>query len=515
MAKMHSRFVALLFATSCMTLACKSGIESAREDTEPLVDAACEWMFGCCSTGELVYQLGDFTVSAENCSERLQDAMATGAPFELVQPLSDDPAAALLVLALSINENRVKIDNDAVEHCAEETRTMGCNMVVEVLPGERCTPGSAIPENPCDPEKLFIGKQKAGEPCDGPWECETGLRCIDFGLAGVCAPRTPVGGNCFADVECAETLICDFQTGKCATGAPLGASCAYADPLNPIPGTESIRCAEDLTCDPTSLTCVGGYCAPGATCADIFNDTDCPETYYCVGNNFTPPTCRLPGVAGDPCNKPLDCATGACDPIAEECTALLADGSPCFDNAECESTFCDGVMCAPTVAPGQPCPSFDDAECDGGFCDTTDPLMPVCQAYIGEGGACPLGFGCDPEQMLSCVDMTCQQEPFPDGTTCFGGFQCESQICFMGTCSSGLATGAACTTDGTTEPCTLGNFCETPVGDVNGTCAVLRRSGEPCDNEQQCWGDCVVRFGTLMCDETPAYALGELWCDGM
>jgi hypothetical protein len=60
----------------------------------------------------------------------------------------------------------------------------------------------------------------------------------------------------------------------------------------------------------------------------------------------------------------------------------------------------------------------------------------------------------------------------------------------------------------------LGTFCEAPAADINGSCAVLRRSGEACSNSQQCWGECVVRFGTQMCDETPAYELGELWCDG-
>jgi hypothetical protein len=514
-ARLNLKFLA--FACVLSAAACSSpGIETAREDTKPLVDAACGWMFGCCSADELVYQVGDFTVDANNCSERLLDAISTGEPLGLEQNLSDDPAQGLLLLALSINEKRVKIDSDVVESCAAATTGMTCNMLTDVDPGERCTPGSALPPDPCDPIKMFVGLQELGEPCDGEWECATGLRCIEFSLAGVCAARTPVGGNCFADAECDEDLICDYRSGSCAVGAPLSAACSFSDPLNPIAGTEEIRCADGLSCDPIGLTCVGGYCAPGASCSDQFNDTDCPADYYCVGNFDIDPTCQAPGDIGAPCTKNLDCAGGACDQNNQVCATLLADGDPCFASSECASDFCDNNFntCAPTVGPGQPCMSFDNNECNGGYCDTSDPTAPVCQGYASEGGACVSGNECDPTQGLSCVDMVCLQAPFPNGTTCFGGQQCESGVCYLDQCTPGTPAGSACATDGSSEPCVLGSFCEAEPATVDGTCAELRRSGEACVNSAQCWGECVVRFGSSMCDSTPAYALGELWCDG-
>lgn len=505
-----------LASSLCLTGCSKDGYEDAREDTKPLVDAACGWMFACCSTDELSYQLGDFTVNAGNCSERLLDAISTGVPLELEQDLSDDPAEALLILALSINEGRVEVDEDAVSACAAATSTMACNMVESIDPNTSCTPEDQIPPDPCDPEDMFVGVQELGEPCDGPWECAAGLRCVDFGLAGVCAQRSAAGEFCFADNECADALVCDWQTGTCSAGAPLGQTCAFTDPANPVPGTESIRCAEGLSCDPVGLTCVGGYCSPGANCGDIFNDSDCPEGYLCVGNFATAPTCQQPGDAGSPCSKPEDCSTGACDLNTETCIELLADGTPCGFNDECSSGFCSVGLCSPSAANGQPCPSLDPSECGDGYCDSiSDPLNPVCAAYASEGGACPNGNECDPEAMLSCVDGTCLMPPFADGTTCFDSSQCESQVCFMGVCSAGLPAGSSCTTDGTGEPCELGAFCETADGSFDGTCAALRRSGESCLNDNQCWGSCVVRFGEQMCDATPAFALDELWCDGV
>jgi hypothetical protein len=157
--------------------------------------------------------------------------------------------------------------------------------------------------------------------------------------------------------------------------------------------------------------------------------------------------------------------------------------------------------------------SFSNFECDGGYCDN-DPVMPTCQAYAGPGGACPLGIECDVEAGLSCVDMTCLMAPFPDGTACFDGSQCESQVCFGGVCTAGTAAGGACATDGTIAPCVVGSFCETAAGAVDGTCAELRRPGQACDNSSQCWGECIVRYGQQMCDSTPAFSLNEVWCDG-
>lgn len=495
-----------------------SGIDRARQDMQPLVEAACDWMFGCCSSGELVYQVGNFTVDADDCTVRLIDAIETGLPLELEQGgLSSDPAEDLLTLALSINEGRVVVDRAAVQACADSTSSRACNIADPVTgPVGRCTPSAVeVEADPCEPIEMFTGRQQAGEQCDGPWECEEGLRCVDFGISGVCALRAAEGENCFADAECDQGLICGYESGTCAPGALSGQPCAFSDPLSPVPGTESIRCADGLTCDAIALVCAGAFCSPGSPCSDIFNDTDCPADTWCVGNSLTQPSCQAPGNLGAACFKAEDCQTNFCDPLSETCGSLLGTGDTCFGNFECDSGFCFNGLCQQSFEPGMPCMSLFDEECSGGFCDQV-PMNPICQPYAAEGGECLVGNECDPGANISCVDGVCLREPFPNGTTCFDGSQCESLACFQGECVEGAVVGAQCFTDGTEEPCIVGSFCQTALPtDVMGICTALRASGDACDSGNQCWGDCIVRFGRQMCDSTPALALGAAWCDGV
>jgi hypothetical protein len=506
--------LALLLLSACGEEE-RSGISTARSQMKPLVDAACDWMFGCCSPDELVYQVGNFTVDANDCSERLLDAIAAGAPLDLVQGgLSSDPAEGLLTLALAISEGRVDVNAAAVRQCANATADQACNApLVTAGPVGRCIPSaSGVQANPCDPNEMFRGKQDVGEECDGPWECKEGLRCADFGIVGVCALRSRDGESCFSDAECIDGLVCNYEEGACRSGKKAGEACAFADPANPIPGTETVRCASGLSCDSMAFVCTGGYCAPGAPCFDRFGDSDCPETYYCVGNFFAQASCQQPGPVGAPCTKRVDCASGYCDPFSEECAELLPAGGSCFGHDECASGFCSGGLCQPSFGNGQPCLSGSNFECSNGYCDF---ITNTCTAYAAEGGPCPNGIECNPSADLFCVDAVCLRQPFPNGTTCFDNSQCASRACYMGQCTTGAVIGAPCTTNGSSEPCILGSFCQaSSSGAVDGVCAELRRPGQACTGSHECWGDCVVRFGGLMCDATPAYALDEVWCDG-
>ncbi len=504
--------------TACAEEETPSGIQAAESKMKPLVDAACDWMFGCCGPYELTYQLGGFTVDAANCSERVVESIKAGVPLDIQQNgLSSEQANGLLVLALSINEGRVDVNSTAVAACADATSALACNAPAEITASGRCTPGEEAPVDPCDPEEMFTGRQGVGEECAGFWECKEGLRCINFLNTDVCAETAAEGEFCYSDFECSDGLVCDFMSGQCTTGALSGENCAFLDPERPVPGSETIRCATGLSCDPTSNTCSGGSCSPGAPCFDTFDDSDCPEDTFCVVNEAGGATCRAPVALGDFCNKDPDCQSGYCDQFMNTCGERLADGTPCNFSEECQSGYCDDFntfSCAPTVANGQPCMGFSNAECADGYCDDSDPAGPLCQAYASEGQPCPFGFECDPTQQLACADDTCRTTPFPNGTSCFSGAECESTVCFGDECTPGGDLGAACSNDGMFEPCALGRFCDMAPGAAQGTCAELRRSGETCERSEQCWGECVVRYGVFMCDATPAFLLDELWCDG-
>jgi len=509
--------VGCLAAAGCPDDESPAGIETARSEMKPLVDAACDWMFGCCSADELTYQVGTFTADADNCSERLLDALEAGVPLGLQQGgLSNGPAEGMLALALSVNEGRVSVNGDAVQTCADATADTVCNSaVIAPEPGGRCTPGDGdAVVNPCDPAEMFQGKQGVGEECSGEFECQGSMRCVSFGPSGICARRGEVGEFCFEDQECSSGLICDYAEGTCSEGKLLNEACAFVDPTQPIPGTESVRCADGLACDPTALLCVGGYCAPGAPCNDTVNDSDCPESYYCSGDLMGLMfTCQPPSPDGTPCVRDETCASDYCDFLnGGVCGSLLLVGEACDFGDECKSGFCDMNTCAEALPPGSECPNFDDGQCDGGYCDTIA-APPVCTAYAGNGGACPNGTECDPAQDLACVEATCRPQPFADGVACGDGSQCESTVCFEGLCTQGSPIGATCALDGSIAQCVLGAFCESVEGAATGSCKELLRPGSPCLRSEQCWGECTVRFGRLMCDATPAFALGEVWCD--
>ncbi|MBL4684571.1 MAG: hypothetical protein JKY37_08285 [Nannocystaceae bacterium] len=493
-----------------------SGISTARSDMTPLVDAACGWMFGCCTSDELAYQVGTFTGDADNCSERLLDAIEAGVPLGLEQTgLSSDPAEGLLVLALSINQGRVNVNSGAVQACADATETRECNVVAPAPDptATRCTPGEQdVVEVTCDPDEMFVGNQNVGEECAGQFECKPPLRCIALGTAGVCARAGEIEDNCFADAECATGLICSYGNGTCSEGKKLGEACAFVDMLTPTPGTESIRCAEGLSCDPTTSLCVGGFCAPGAPCNDTASDTDCPEGFFCAGDGMGFAfSCQAPSGPGTPCSRNETCASAYCDINTATCGTLIPDGSGCAFNEECASGFCDGTAtCAPTGGNGDPCMSNEG--CAAGYCDFANGQ--ICASYASEGGPCPNGIECDPTSDLFCVDLTCQRTPFPNGVACGDGSQCQTGVCFNAVCADGTSIGGACSNDGMLAACVLGSFCDLVVGADNGTCVQLLRSGQACLRTEQCWGDCVVRYGSLICDATPAFDLAEAWCDG-
>jgi hypothetical protein len=481
---------------------------SAREGIEPIIDAQCAWLFACCSDGELDYSLGPFTEDAPNCVERILAALESG---NMGLPTALTGVASLLYLAYDIDLDRVELDMDGIQACADSITEEECNAPPEwgEEPPEHCIPGEVPEEDPCEVDKLLIGLQGVGEECNPAmdFECEGELRCVDHDYVGICARAAAIGEFCFDDTECEAELYCDFESGTCERGADVGEPCAYSDPANPIPGTESTRCAAGLSCNPTTGRCVE-FCAEGAICV---GDIECPEGLLCVLGR-----CRRPGLPGDPCGRDEDCISEACDMASGICQSRLPTGALCNQDIDCDSRFCNPFTgyCERGSMVGEPCLTMSDVECIGGWCDPlTDPDNPICRDYVGAGELCPQPQACDAEADLTCISGVCFSLPLANGTQCTMSMECESLLCWEGLCQNGTAVGGGCDTVGLLKPCDITAYCMVGMGATQGTCLLKHQAGEECLMDEQCWGSCVARWGGMMCDTTPAYSPPSAVCD--
>ena len=111
-----------------------------------------------------------------------------------------------------------------------------------------CGPGIAALTLSC--ADTFIGKQKAGMPCNdacsgGNHECEKGLNCEK----GMCVAPRKAGDSCAGDATCEPTTYCAMTSMKCEKALDSGAACdpakdpPCADGYNCLGGTCKLACA--------------------------------------------------------------------------------------------------------------------------------------------------------------------------------------------------------------------------------------------------------------------------------
>ncbi len=480
--------------------------DSPHSVIEQLVQARCDWVFSCCDEGEVDYRVGPFTADATDCTDRVMTSILSGNPTPPVQP---EPADLLVLLAFSHAAGSVQLVDEQVAACVAYLEGEACAAPPPESEdqGPHCEPSDDLLDSPCALATMVDGLLLEGAACDPTLgvECAEGLTCVTLGSSGQCVTSSEEGDFCFSDDHCTTPLFCDFSDGTCVKGSALGEDCAFEDPDNPAPGTESVRCDPGLACDPIGLTCVGP-CATGSPCA---TEADCPIDHDCILAR-----CFIPQPTGGPCVVGAECISGYCE--GGTCAGLSAEGEFCIPHSQCETDFCHPFFneCRPQQGDGQPCTSFSDQECAGGVCDNSDPMAPVCQAAVGEGGACISTNECNADLELQCINGTCQATPLANGQACTNGLQCESGLCWQLTCDDPALVGEACTTefDPMVKPCGSDAYCATELGEVTGTCAAKGSTGTPCSEDKECWGSCTVLWGQLLCDATPA--MGEAYCDG-
>jgi hypothetical protein len=546
-----------------------------------LINAICEVPFRCCGRGEVNYFLGPY-VSDLNCADRLQNSSELG--YGMTVAIDAFPSLEVTIpnfgaLRRGVAEKRVMVDEEAVLACVEHLAEQDCNEPPEEEVERSCIlplpiVAEELEEDPCNPELLFHGQMRVGDPCTSgtnSLECGPGLTCRGtydaLGVFGECVRPGQLGDSCFSGAECDTSLYCSALDATCQKLRGHGEACTFADrdDPSPDPSTALVRCEPGLSCDPITDTCVYP-CERGATCTD---DLECnaEDELLCIAGR-----CDKLRQEDQPCEEHLDCEEGlqcAVDPEDDTrtiCTGLLDNGDTCFDHAECKSSYCEATEaeCADPEEPGELCPSQDDAQCEGGACVTegtsclTDDDCPnsgACNTTLGfcayyclelrpDGAACdfagdcasgvciqeicatpPLANGENCDDDLQCEsefcspdpdDRKCVELPLDLGEPCSASIQCESLVCFASspsnppTCTAGLSEGEACGQPDQ-EPCNPKElYCDRDG--PRDVCAPFRETGEECEFSVQCRGGCELRFNRMMCSAAPAE--GAAICDG-
>lgn len=471
-------------------------LEGARMIFEPIVRAQCEQAFSCCNADELFLRLGGTTADAATCTTRILDLMEAG-----ISPpnfgFNDVYLQNFLPLFAYGLNGEVTANEAGIEACAASISEQGCPASID---GENCSPSAVVPSSACELRNLFVGNGQLGDAC-GLYqniECAQGLQCNIYGPnTGVCIETLSAGDPCFDDYNCQGDLLCDYMTDTCIEPALVGEPCAYADHDAPQLGTESIRCAPGLNCNPASGVCESQECTFGTYCNE--DDTLCPEGLSCVTGQ-----CDFLAEAGEQCWNDDDCAEGQCTYNGQShvCQPLAGNGASCFDAQQCESGFCNNTgSCAAQIDVGDACDgSQSQYECDGGYCDGA-----MCVAFVGVGEDCTAG-PCDYTQDVRCIADECVAPPFPNGEFCNDDDECDSGHC-SGVCNTPLALGDACAV-GSNE-CASDAYCAA-VND-GGECRARLPEGAPCTTNADCWGQCEPVNGELRCFGT---APGQRVCDG-
>ncbi len=190
------------------------------------------------------------------------------------------------------------------------------------------------------PSCYVYGRRPSGAGCAYPSQCASGLcgqaaACATCGIGGLSN-----GSTCTTTSQCQTGSYC--QAGTCTdAGAIVHASEGQRCDLN---GTPAVGCVSDLICNATSPPSTAGTCTapPGAgqPCALAgFSANVCSAGNTCstgIGG-----TCEASGDAGtslppqpgtacgtpNPCQAPLLCKSGVCEPLGSaSCPANAPDG---------------------------------------------------------------------------------------------------------------------------------------------------------------------------------------------
>jgi len=276
--------------------------------------------------------------------------------------------------------------------------------------------------------------------CGGVENVETCLE-INVGLT------FRISASLQAAVEMGKVKYSADNAGSCLDGL-AGQSCDLT--------SKSSREAPDACRKISSGTLhEGATCGLDAECISLFCDlpTTCDQaccTGSCIGDAAPPG----PAALGQSCEAARCGPDSFCDDATLVCTALKPSGAGCAVLSECQyGLYCSsGGSCAALPGLGQPCTV--GCRDDGTTCSAA---TGTCVKVGLVGAACITGDDCSPV------------------------YRCDATR----HCARYVALGAPCTLNG--APCgDDGAFCDAPIGQGAGVCALPKADGMPCSRNAAC-----------------------------
>jgi len=307
----------------------------------------------------------------------------------------------------------------------------------------------------------------AGNYSESRLAMKDGRVTIDASLAAACVfrvgkatctPPAPMGLDLWGRLAtCPDPFVGHVQTGErctlrdeCVPGSrcvPGGAPADYTAGVTP----EGLSPPALLSSAVLVFGTCTAYVKEGDRC---LADVDCAPGLYCRGPEYL---CARPAGDGEPCNRPMDIASGpriACNDIdpakprlcaGDRCSRLPRDGEPCLslgyyppcDPDPALALSCVGMqfngtgVCKQAVGVGAPCGGFGLPPCMYGLLCVPDASgqLGTCAVPPGIGQSCPdstcaQGAVCDFGTSI-CVAAGARR----DGEACSADFDCASQSC--------------------------------------------------------------------------------------
>jgi hypothetical protein len=328
---------------------------------------------------------------------------------------------------------------------------VACCAAVPCPTGQQCSDGSCTSVEVVDVIEVVEVIDVVDLVDAGPVGCE-GSDCPGQ------VPPVPLAPSCDDGLQNGDETASDCG-GSCTERCALDEACS-----------DDTDCAPGLTCLPATSRCSEPSCLDGflngaetgvdcgGGCAGCLNDAPCSQGTDCASGVCGDGTCSAPTCGDGQQNQDetaVDCG-GSCP---QNCP----DGGGCDVAGDCQSGVCDDAGCANGVERCCQAPSCDDTIQNGGESDVDCGNAACGDCALGD--RCQFGFQCQTNQ---CINGVCSSVP-----TCTDNIRngTETGIDCGGTCAANCPDQSACTlpTDCISANCTGGICISCGDGLQNGT----------------------------------------------